>query len=150
VLTWNPSLHKVDIVERGPGTPDASYIDANQSTPVWQLGDGWSNPEGGYRWIAPTAGARIERPASATRFELKVMPNTTILQASGAVTVTVSLDGVELAPRRLTAIGWQTLTWDVAPAAAGPVAVTIHSDPPFRPSGDPRALGIPVGGVGFR
>jgi hypothetical protein len=42
------------------------------------------------------------------------------------------------------------LGWDLAAAPAGPVDVTIRTDPPFRPSGDPRTLGIAVGSFGFR
>lgn len=149
-LTWNQSLHKLDIVNRSPDTADASYIDTNSGTPLWQLGEGWSNPEGGFRWIAPLATARLNRPGGAARFALRVLANTTLLQSAGAVTVQVSLNGVELPPQRVTEAGWQVLNWDLAAAPAGSVDVTIRTDPPFRPAGDPRTLGIAVGSFGFR
>jgi hypothetical protein len=150
ILTWNSGLHKLDIVEHTPETRDTSYIDANAGTPVWQLGEGWSNPEGGFRWIAPLTTARLDRPEGAGRFELRVLANTTLLQAAGTVTVQVSLDGAELAPQRITQPGWQVLEWNPAAAPAGAVQVTIRTDPPFHAAGDPRTLGIAVGSFGFR
>ena len=150
VLTWNESLHKLDIVAHGPDTRDASYIDANSGTPLWQLGEGWSNPEGGFRWIAPLATARLERPEGAARFELRVLANTTLIESAGTVTVQVSLNDVELPPQRVTQVGWQALNWNLAAAPAGTANVTIKTGPPFHPSGDPRTLGIAVGSFGFR
>ena len=150
MLTWNEALHKLDIVSHAPGAPDASYIDANTGTPLWQLGEGWSNPEGGFRWIAPLATAQLARPGGASRFELRVLANTTLLQSAGTVTVQVSLNDVELAPQQLVQPGWQVLHWDLAAAPAGPVNVTIRTSPPFHAAGDPRTLGIAVGSLGFR
>jgi hypothetical protein len=149
-LTWNGGLHKLDIVEHAPDTRDASYIDANVATPIWQLGEGWSNPEGGFRWIAPVATARLDRPEGAARFELRVLANTSLLQNSGVVNVQVSLNGSDLPPQRIAQPGWQTLQWDLAAAPAGPAQVAIHTAPPFHAPGDPRVLGIAVGSFGFR
>jgi hypothetical protein len=143
VLTWNENLHRLDIVTHTPETPDASYIDVNIGTPVWQLGEGWSNPEGGYRWIAPLATARLDRPANAARFELRLL-------AVRPVSVQVSLNGDGLPAQRVTDPGWQVLRWDLPAAPAGAANVTIQSDPPFHPATDPRVLGIAVGGFGFR
>jgi hypothetical protein len=150
VLTWNQSLHKLDIVGHGPDTRDTSYIDANSDTPTWQLGDGWSNPEGGFRWIAPLTTARLERPDGAAHFELKVLANSGVLQSTGAVSVQVSLNDAALPAKRVTQPGWQTLTWNLPSAPAGTVNVTIRTDPPFHAPGDPRDLGIAVGALGFR
>jgi len=150
VLTWNGGLHKLDIVAHGPGTRDASYIDANVGTPVWQLGDGWSNPEGGYRWIAPLTTVRFERPEGAARFEMSVLASTARLQSAGALTVQVSWDGVDLPVQSVTKPGWQVVQWNLAAAPAGAVNVTIRTEPPFQSPGDPRTLGIAVGSLGFR
>ncbi len=150
ILTWIQSLHKLDVVAHGPDTRDTSYIDSNTGTPVWQLGEGWSNPEGGFRWIAPHATARLERPDGAAHFELRVLANTSLLQSAGTVTVQISLNDVALTAKRVTQAGWQTLAWDLAAAPTGTANVTIRTDPPFRPPGDPRTLGIAVGSFGFR
>jgi hypothetical protein len=149
-LTWNGGLHKLDIVEHTPETRDASYIDANTATPIWQLGAGWSNPEGGFRWIAPLASARLSRPEGAARLELRVLASTTLLAGAGPVTVHISLNEAELAPQRVTQPGWQVLSWDLPAAPAGAAAVTIRTEPPFHAAGDPRTLGIAVGGLGFK
>jgi hypothetical protein len=150
VLTWNESLHKLDIVAHAADTCDASYIDANSGTPVWQLGEGWSNPEGGFRWIAPLATARLARPEGAARFEMRVLANAPLLQNAGTVTVQVSLNDTALLPQRVTEAGWHVLSWKPTAAPEGTANVTIKIDPPFHPAGDPRTLGIAVGSFGFR
>ena len=150
VLTWNENLHKLDIVTHAPDTQDASYIDSNKGTPPWQLGEGWSNPEGGFRWIAPQATARLDRPQGAARFEMRVLTNGPLLQSTGMVNVHVSLNGVDLAPQSVSQVGWQVLTWNLAAGPAGATDVTIATDPPFHPAGDPRTLGIAIGSFGFR
>ncbi len=147
--SWNNSLHKLDIVEHSPQTPDTSFISTTSATPVWQLEKGWYGPESGFRWMAPAATARLERPEAATRFQLRVFPNTTLLEKAGPVTIHVSIDDRELEPRLVTQAGWQTLDWSLPPAPAGPVEVSIRTEPPFHPTGDPRTLGIPVGDLGF-
>jgi hypothetical protein len=150
VLTWNQSLHKLDIVTHAPDTRDASYIEANSGTPVWQLGEGWSNPEGGFRWIAPYATARLDRPAGARRFEMRVVANAPLLQNAGTVTVQVSVDGAPLPARSVSQTDWQTLEWDLPAAPPGTANIAISVAPPFHPPGDPRTLGIAVGSFGFR
>ena len=150
ILTWNQSLHKLDIATHMPDTRDTSYIDANSATPMWQLGDGWSNPEGGFRWISPNTTAKLERPDGASHFEMRVLANSTLMQSAGTVTVQVSLNGVDLPAQKITQAGWHSLTWDLPSAPAGPVSLTIHTDPPFHSGGDPRTLGIAVGALGFR
>jgi hypothetical protein len=75
---------------------------------------------------------------------------TDLLRDAGPVTVRVALDRTELEPRRFTQPGWQTVSWDLAPAPAGPVRVAFQTDPPYRPSHEWRVLGIAVGGFGFR
>jgi hypothetical protein len=148
-LTWNQGLLRLDIVRHDANTPDAWYIDANTGTPVWQLTEGWSNPEGGFRWIAPYTTALLDRPAGASHFELRLLASGARMEG-GPLTVQVSVNGAGLAPRRVTQAGWQTLDWDLPAAPAGSANIAIRTDPPFHPGGDPRALGIAVGAFGFR
>ena len=150
VLTWNQGLHRLDFATHTPDTPDASYIDTNSATPLWQLGEGWSNPEGGFRWIAPFATARLARPAGGARFEMRVMAIAPLLQKTGRVTVQLSLDGKPLPAQSVPRTDWQTLQWDLPAAPPGTANIAITVAPPFEPPGDPRTLGIPVGSFGFR
>jgi hypothetical protein len=149
-LTWNNALHKLDLVEHNPATTDASYIDVTAATPVWQLDQHWWDPDNGFRWIGPSASARLDRPAAASQFELHALINTTRLDKVGPTTVRVSIGDRPLEPRRLTTPGWQTLTWPLPPGQAGATSVLIQTEPPFKPEGDPRTLGIAVGAFGFR
>jgi hypothetical protein len=139
----------LDIVEHSPDTADASFIDTTSATPIWQLEKGWYGPEAGFRWISPAATARIERPADAASFQLRALVSSTLLDKVGPVTVHVSIDDRELDSRRITQTGWQTFDWPLTPAPAGEVQVSIRSEPPFKPSSDPRTLGIAIGAFGF-
>jgi hypothetical protein len=42
------------------------------------------------------------------------------------------------------------MEWNLDPAPAGSVRVTLRTNPPYRPASDPRALGIAIAGLGFR
>jgi hypothetical protein len=81
---------------------------------------------------------------------MRVMPNTTLLEKAGPITLHISADNAALETRRLTQPGWQTLTWSLPPGPGGSVRIAIQTEPPFKPVGDPRTLGIPVGNFGFR
>jgi hypothetical protein len=150
VLAWNGATRKLDTLELQPGQRDASHLELAGAAPAWQLEDGWYVLEGTFRWIAPTATARLQRPDGARQFELRVLAGPELLQKSGPVTVHVSLNDRELEPHRFTDRGWQTAVWALTPEPAGSVQVTIRTDPPFRPENDPRVLGIAVGALGFR
>lgn len=148
LLNWNAGTHTLSIRQRSP-EDQAAYIRMDGAEPVEQLGQGWYGLEGNYRWTAPRADLKLRRPAGANHFELRILvPGGEIEQAG--IRLQVSLDGSELAPRALTSAGWQTISWDVASAAAGSVGVTITTSPPFRPKTDQRALGVAVGSLGFR
>ncbi|HWB85761.1 MAG TPA: hypothetical protein VG675_16580 [Bryobacteraceae bacterium] len=148
LMTWDGS--KLDLVAHTPGRPEASYIEMNGSTPVWQLSDGWFGLEGTFRWTEPLAKARIRRPSGARVFELRVNVGPDLLKKNGQATVTIRLDNQELPPHRFAKAGWQTVRWDVPPAPPGIVQMTLRVDPPYRPSSESRLLGIAVGGFGFR
>jgi len=122
---------------RKPDTPDVSYIEMRDETPVWQLDEGWHRREGWFRRIEPNATAHLFRPANATRFEL-------IANADRPPSaVEMLLNGVSIGSREFTMQGWNSTRWDLAPAPAGPVQVRFRASPT-----DPQhRLGI--GGFGF-
>jgi hypothetical protein len=90
-LTWNYDTRTLDVVDHKPNMPDASFIVVNGTAPVWQLEQGWYNPEGDYRWIAPEAAARLARPAGASRFEVRVKIYQGVLNSVGPLTLRVSI-----------------------------------------------------------
>jgi hypothetical protein len=147
-VAWNPGVGRSIVSLHAPGTPDEPYIDFDRTTPVWQLEQGWFDLEGGFRWTAPVATARLARPAGALRFVMRLLVGPDRLNAVGPVTVRVRLNDRELEPRTLTKAGWQELSWDVAPAEAGGMEMTLQSDPPYQPA-EGRMLGIAVGAFGF-
>jgi hypothetical protein len=145
LMTWNEGLHHLAIRSRAEDVP---YIQMDGSEPLWQLGEGWFGLEGDYRWMAPAAVVHLNRPAGSRHFELKVNAGPALLHDVGPVTVTVTLEDRTLS-RTFRQEGWQTAVWDLDPAPAGTVRVTLHTSPPYRPASDTRTLGIAVGGLGF-
>jgi hypothetical protein len=125
----------------------------NGTAPVWQLGQGWYNPEGDHRWIAPEAIARLLRPRGASRFQVRVKIYQGVLNAVGPLTLRLSIGEAELEPRRFSTEGWHQETWEL-PAADretpdAPVRIRFQSSPPYQPPGETGLRSIAVGAFGF-
>jgi hypothetical protein len=149
-LVWVEPSRKLWITAHHPNTPDTTYITMNELTPVWQLTDGWFGLEGGFRWTAPHATARLYRAPQVTQFEMVLSVAAQQLAALGHTDFSARLNGVPLATTRLTEPGIRTLRWPLPPGPAGTVTVEFQTDPPFHPpNGDPRTLGFAVVSFGF-
>jgi hypothetical protein len=147
VLHWDGQ--KLEVVSRTPETPDAAYLTMGGATPVWQLGDGWYSLEETFRWIRPSASARLYRPPGARWFELRVNVGREQLETAGAQPVTVKVGGMALEPCRFSSPGWHTRRWQLPEAGEGPVEVRFEVARGFRPNNETRVLGIAIGGFGF-
>jgi hypothetical protein len=148
MLNWNHGTRNLSIRVRSPENV-VSYMQMDGSEALEQLVEGWYGSEGAFRWIAPAATARLQRPEGPARFELRAKASDAEVQAVHAVTVKVALDGRELGSHTFTNSDWQTLAWDLPSAPAGPATITLSSSPPFHPHGDSRTLGVAVGALGF-
>jgi len=146
VLEWNTQFATLHTRARMPDTDDSSYITMDQDTPVWQLENGWHARESKYRWTAPTATARLPRPANASQFELTANISPLYIGTLKASHVEVFLNGKSIGAREFTHSGWQTVRWDLAPEPAGTVEVKFNTSPPY-PADPP--LGLAIGGFGF-
>ncbi|PWU06210.1 MAG: hypothetical protein C5B51_12805 [Terriglobia bacterium] len=149
LLTWDAPARQAAIVTHTPELQDASYVTINAATPIWQLDEGWYERERDYRWIAPFAKGHLWRPAGTRQFALRVNVGPELLQKSGPVTVSLVVDGQELAPRQFAVKGWQEARWNVPERPPGPVTVTFRASPGYK-APDSRQLGVAVGGFGFR
>jgi hypothetical protein len=147
MLTWDPRQHRLLTVSR---TADASYIDVATNGPVWQLTSGWYPQEGGFRWTRPQASAQLSRPGDSRVFEVQVNIADLHLKTVGHPRLQVTVDGVALEPKEFTRPGWQTVRWPVEPVARSLSRVEFVVTPEFRPPGDSRVLGIPIGAFGFK
>jgi hypothetical protein len=151
LLKWdNPRLH-LTVVKRSPGEPDSSFIHMDDTTPIWQLEEGWYQGENKYRWIQPHARARLYRPAGAREFTVEVNIGPGFIAAVKKSRLTVLIDGKKAGEGEFTAQGWKTLRCplpDSLPPAT--VHVELVVEPAFHPpDGDPRVLGLPIGAFGF-
>lgn len=147
-IVWNPGIHRSMIAVHTPDTPDVAYFDFDRNAPIWQLEKGWFGLEGGFRWTADIAEARLSRPEDARVFEMRVLAGPDRF-AGRPATFRVSLNGEELEPRVLTKAGWQNVSWDLPAGRAGTVQVRLQTDPLYQSGGDGRKLGIAVGALGF-
>jgi hypothetical protein len=146
ILNWDSGAQLIHPVVRTPETSDVSYIKMNPNTPVWQLENGWYEADGAFRWTQPSATARLERPAGATQFELRVNVGPVYIQTIHRSHLEVAINGARIGEHDFTQQGWQTVTWQVPPGPPGPVEVSLHVSPAFS-SGRP--LGLAIGGLGF-
>ena len=149
VLSWDQVTRKLQITQRDPDTTEDSYISMRRGMPIWQFGDGWYQREGFYRWTKPEAKATLRRPESASKFEVTVNVGTIHIHDLPKVRLEVLLDGVSLGVQDFTTSGWQKRIYPLKLAPAGRVTVEFRTSPAYHPQGDPRVLGIPIGGFGF-
>ena len=148
VLAWNDGTRKLAIRFRTP-EQDKPYLEMSAPDAPGQLGEGWYSLQGEYRWTAPQAVVELLRPAGAHRFELRFLVGPAQLHAQGKVTAQVSIEGRQLDAQIFRKTGWQTAVWELPPAPAGPVKVTLIA-PPYQAPPDLRTLGLAVGGIGFK
>jgi hypothetical protein len=151
LLGWDPLHRKVSFCTRTRGTPYVSYLTMNQSTPLWQLEDGWFGLNDTFRWIKQRAVAVLHCPANGSVFELHVnLPEAQIDQNHHSL-VKVLLDGTEIGSKDFVAPGLQTAQWALPVNVPRDRDVRIEFDvsPEFIYAGDPRHLGIAVTGFGF-
>jgi hypothetical protein len=148
-LVWVQANRKLWIAVHNPNTLDTTYIIMNGSTPVWQLTDGWSGIEDGFRWAAPHATARLYRAPRAAQFEVVLNIGPELLAALGHTDFTARLNGVPLGTAHLTELGIRTLRWPLPPGPPGTVEAEFQADPPFHAGSDPRTLGAAVVSFGF-
>ena len=126
----------------------------NDATPVWQLGEGWYQSEGKFRWIKPRATARLHRPAEAREFAVEVNIGPKYIADVKRAKLTVLLDGHQLGVAEFASPGWATIRFPLAgapPPPDGAAQVEFLAEPAYGPSKlDSRILGIPIGSFGFQ
>jgi hypothetical protein len=143
VLTWDAPSRKLWIAQ------EATYITMDKLTPVWQLTEGWYALEGGFRWTAPCATARLYRAPQANEFEAVLNVGPQALRTNGHAESSVRLNGAPLGSLHLTETGIQTLRWPLPPGPPGNVEIEFSTNPPYHSSGDPRILGTAIVSFGF-
>ena len=155
LLKWDNPRRRLTVVKRAPGEPDRSFIRMDETTPIWQLEEGWYQAEERYRWIRPRAVARLSQPSGtgAGYFAVQVNVGPQYIADVKQALLTVLIDGREIGKTRFDAAGWRTVSWPLAAAQPGPprpVRVEFRVQPEYRPSAtDPRVLGIPIAAFGF-
>jgi hypothetical protein len=149
-LNWDSKAKRLFAVTQDPAVGDASYIEMNGLTPIWQLDEGWFGLDAYFRWIAPRATAHLSRPPDVKHFELTVnMGQPTIDKYHGS-SVHLILNGQDLGAKQFDAPGIHIGRWDLPPAEAGPAFVELRAAPEIHIAPDPRTLGVAITAFGFK
>lgn len=152
VLDWesSPPPGSVAALARTANTPDASFVEMNRATPLWQLEHGWNlGDRGPYRWMQPSAAARLARPANARQFLLTANISPGFLGYVHRSHLRVLLDDRLIGEATFDHPGVEVVRWKLDPASPGTCHVSFEVEPGFRvdPHGD--LLGLSVGDFGF-
>jgi hypothetical protein len=130
--------------------PESSYLKMDRRMPFWQLESGWNlSNRGDFRWIAPTATAKLLRPPHATQFEIAVFIPGQMLRYVHRSHLRVSLDGHLIGEHDFEQPGVKVLRWKVDDSAARSVQVSIEALPGFRTAQGDGPLGMLIGDFGF-
>jgi hypothetical protein len=115
----------------------ASDLTMARSANLWQLGMGWLELEGAYRWTRPVATATLARPKEAARLVLELNVGPAQFGANKTVRVEALMDGQSLGTLDFAREGWHAREWMIAPGASGEASVELRFTPPFTPGGEP-------------
>ena len=146
MIDWDQQKHRLIALVRNKDEPDASYIQIDKTTPIWQLEKGWYPREGNFRWTEPLATARLRRPPEAKQFEIVVNIGPQYISQIGRSHIAVSLDGQRIGEADFSHTGWQTVRWDLAPGSPGPAEMSVRTSPELR---TPKVLGSAIVAFGF-
>jgi len=152
LLDWSPTPTPGSVVTlvHTSGTPDLSFIRMDRFTPLWQLEKGWTlGDRGPYRWMQPSAGARLARPAGARQFVITANISAGFLSYVHRSHLRVSIDGRLVGEAGFDREGVEVLHWNIDPAPPGTVHVKFEAEPGFRVNPDSGLLGLSVGDFGF-
>lgn len=148
-LAWNPTTHKVTGLVKNSNV-DVSYLKLDDSTPFWQLEEGWLGNQGTYRWIRPVAKLRLARPADAATLEVVVNVSEYYMTRLHESTVEAFLNGTSLGTRTLQAPKPTTLTFPIPKGPPGSAEIELRVTPPLPDPNNGPPLGQPIAAVGFR
>ena len=129
---------------------DVSYIKLDDSTPFWQLEDGWLGNQGTYRWIRPIAKLRLYRPADATTLEVIVNVSEYYIQRLHESSFEVLLDGDSLGTKTLQIPKPITAMFPIPKGLPGPAEIELRVSPPLPDPNNGPPLGQPIAAIGFR
>jgi hypothetical protein len=143
LLRWNAGLRTTDVRIRERRQPLAAFLEINEATPEWQLGDGWRGREGTYRWTFARATASLAVPPNARVFTVKVNIGPQLIQRAGRVELDVLINGQLAGQGAWSESGWYTLVLPVRELTESVARVEFRA----RPGVD--GLGIPISAFGF-
>ena len=152
LLDWEPVPPPGSVVTlaRTPQTPDLSYIKLDRSTPLWQLERGFNlGDRGPYRWIGPSAVARLSRPPGAKRFKLAVNATDALFKYVPRTHLRILIDGHLIGQRDFDREGVEVLRWNLDAAPSGTVRVDFEVQPGFRVDAQGELYGLNIGSFGF-
>lgn len=148
LLTWDVLRHRLLTDHfRGAGY-ELSYVDFEETNPVWQLKEGWKPLIGGCRWVAPRSVITLRQPRGQLILSIRagLAPGQAerlheLLQISSPVQM--------IGDYRFTKSGFQTMSWKVSSPVESIQDFEITVSPEFRASEHTDALGIRICAVGF-
>jgi hypothetical protein len=112
-----------------------------------QLGPTWYPRESGFRWMPRTATVRMPGPRTSNQ---KLYVSAICIAAQlekGPLAMTLTVDGVRLAPVHFTDDGASTFALGLPPQTVGKseIAISVEVARTVRVAGDPRDLGLAFG-----
>jgi hypothetical protein len=121
-------------------------VDMSDPLVTGRLGPGWYPPESGFRWMPRVAGVRMPGPRTAAQklYVTAICPAAQI--KNGPLDMTLTVDGVRLAPVQFTKGDvWSTFAFVLPPKTAGQKELDIQVEVSRTVRGPDRDLGLAFG-----
>lgn len=141
-LSWFRPTHTLTLNYHRHGEAVRGSLTLAEPSSAWQLGDGWYDREGHFRWGARRATLLLAASPQHSHLELTLNNGPALLEAIRALDLTVKANGLPLGQSRFTTPGTPTLSFPLAPRTEGRLEIELLASPGFRPPGDDRELGF--------
>ncbi|MFN7544423.1 MAG: hypothetical protein ACK5TN_16705, partial [Acidobacteriota bacterium] len=141
-LSWFRPTHTLSLSYHQHREARLSELTIANPASAWQLGDGFYDREGHFRWAARRATFFLAAQPQHSHLDLTLNNGPALLDAIGALELTVKANGATLGQARFTTPGTPTLSFPLPAKTEGRLELELLASPGFRPPGDGRELGF--------
>jgi hypothetical protein len=148
-LAWLMPQKRLEVVYHRKGEGRLANVEFADASAVWQLGEGWHERDGGFRWMGREAVAYLGGNPYAKTLQVRYNIGEQLVSAVGKVKVQVYLDGDLAGESEFDRAGIPVVDYPLRKVYAQRTHVRFVVSPGYQPPGDGRMLGVAIWGFGF-
>lgn len=148
-LSWSGAQKKLEVDYHQLGEARLTNLEFAVPSALWQLGSGWYEKDGGFRWTAKEAVAYLAGNPYSRTLQVRYNIAQQLVEAVGTVRVKLYLNGEFVGESGFSQAGIPVVDYPLPKTYGGKTEVKFIVSPGFEPPGDGRMLGVAIWGLGF-